>query len=380
MRSRLRALVDGELPRMRLPFALLCGCALLLLGLTAFANDTADWQRRVSAAFLRGGAVPAGAPASRAAFELLFWPVLLAAAGCRLALMVAGPLRFRRAVGRPLATDLLAAAVLAQLVGGALFLLLFGDRAAVRAAEAWIGAHVPTLFVVPAPFAVLAASVVANFAYYWWHRAQHAWRPLWLLTHRAHHAPPQLTVIGTAPTEDPVGGLVSCVPRALVLGAATQLFATAPMLPEAFLWSLVSWTAFEALNHDEGCYRWTQRGRLRRAWFAFLGGGAWHQMHHSARPGHEAVNLSGFPFNVWDRLFGTYVAPEPDPPPFGLTGREHLVRNPLRLAFAGWIQLAGELWCNRGLATRARILFGPARWTPPHAVHVLTRPGVAERA
>jgi sterol desaturase/sphingolipid hydroxylase (fatty acid hydroxylase superfamily) len=187
-------------------------------------------------------------------------------------------------------------------------------------------------------------------------------------------------VLGTAPTEDPAGGLASLVPRALLLGGAAKLFAAAPMVPEAFLWSVLSWTAFEVVNHDEPSYRWTQGGPLRRLWFGLLGGGAWHQMHHSARPGHEAVNLSGFPFQIWDRLFGTYVAPEPAPPPFGLTGRDHLVRNPLRIAFAGWIQLGAELRRNPGLATRAKVLFGATAWSPPHAVHVLTRPGVAERA
>jgi hypothetical protein len=92
------------------------------------------------------------------------------------------------------------------------------------------------------------------------------------------------------------------------------------------------------------------------------------------------VNLSGFPFNLWDRMFGAYVPPEPDPPPFGLTGRERLVRNPLRIAFGGWLQLAGELRRNPGLAARARILLGPTSWSPPIPVHVLTQPGVAEKA
>ena len=98
------------------------------------------------------------------------------------------------------------------------------------------------------------------------------------------------------------------------------------MIPAAFLWRVLSWTALEVVNHDEPSYRWTMRGPIRRFWFALLGGGAWHLMHHSARPGHEAVNLSGFPFQIWDRLFGTYVAPEPDLPPIGLTGRPHLWR------------------------------------------------------
>ena len=47
------------------------------------------------------------------------------------------------------------------------------------------------------------------------------------------------------------------------------------MLPEGFLWSVLTWTAFEVVNHDEASYRWTLGGRARRLWFGFLGGGAW---------------------------------------------------------------------------------------------------------
>jgi len=40
----------------------------------------------------------------------------------------------------------------------------------------------------------LVAYVVASFVYYGWHRARHAWRPLWLLCHQLHHSPRRLEV------------------------------------------------------------------------------------------------------------------------------------------------------------------------------------------
>jgi hypothetical protein len=177
-----------------------------------------------------------------------------------------------------------------------------------------------------------------------------------------------------------MAGLLSLVPRALFLGGAAKLFSSTPMIPEAFLWSVLSWTALEVVNHDEPSYRWTLAGPVRRFAFALLGGGAWHIMHHSARPGHEAVNLSGFPFQIWDRLFGTFAPPDLDPPPIGLTGRPHLWRNPLRIALGGWLQLGGELVRNRGAATRLKILFGSALYLPPVRVHVLARPGQLEES
>ena len=92
------------------------------------------------------------------------------------------------------------------------------------------------------------------------------------------------------------------------------------------------------------------------------------------------VMPGGFSFQIWDRLFGTYVAPEAEPPPIGLTGRRRLWRNPLRIALGGWLQLAGELWYNPGVATRLEILFGSARYRPPRPVYVLTRPDEPEEA
>jgi hypothetical protein len=71
-----------------------------------------------------------------------------------------GPLRYWRALGRPLASDVLLSIAAANLIGGLLLAILVGDGERVRAAEAWIAARVPTLVVVPAPFALVGASAV----------------------------------------------------------------------------------------------------------------------------------------------------------------------------------------------------------------------------
>jgi len=374
----LRRLCDREIRAFRLPVAVLAGYSLLLLYNTFFNSMAGAWEASVASAFIRDGYVPDGSEAARFAFRWLFWPALIAAGAFRFAVIFSGPLRYQRVLGRSWSTEVMASIVLANGLGLIAVIAEHGDGSVLARVNGWIESEVPTLVVIEPPFALLAANVVGGFAYYWWHRLQHAWRPLWLLTHRIHHLPPQLTIVSTTPTEDPIGGLLSFVPRVLILGGAAKLFSTTPMIPEAFLWSVLSWTAFEVVNHDEPSYRWTLGGPIRRFWFAALGGGAWHLMHHSARPGHEAVNLGGFPFQIWDRMFGTYVAPEPDLPPIGLTGRPHLWRNPLRLAFGGWAQLVGELWQNPGVTTRLRILFGSATYLPSKPVYVLTRPGEPE--
>ncbi len=376
----LRRLLDSEIPPFRLPASLLAVFALYLLYYTFFNSITDGWELPIALAFVEEGQVPDGYAAARFAFRWLFWPGMIAAGAFRFWIIFSGPLRYRRQLGKPFSSELMASLVLANGIGLFGIALLLGDGTVVSGTYRWIDAYVPTLVVIPAPLALLAANVVGGLAYYGWHRAQHSWRPLWLLTHRIHHMPPQLSVASTMPTEDPFGGLLGLVPKTLIMGGAAKLFTTVPMIPEAFLWSVLSWTAFEVVNHDEPSYRWTMGGPVRRFWFALLGGGAWHVMHHSARPGHEAVNLGGFPFQIWDRMFGTYVAPEPDPPPIGLTGRPRLWRNPIRIALGGWGQLLGELWRNKGTDTRLRILFGATAYEPPVVVHVVTHAAQREEA
>ncbi len=68
---------------------------------------------------------------------------------------------------------------------------------------------------------------------------------------------------------------------------------------------------------------------------------------------------------VWDRVFGTYLAPTATPPPVGLTGSPALHGNPFRLGLSGLLQLVYEWRHNRGLRTRLSIVFGSSRYTPP---------------
>ena len=130
---------------------------------------------------------------------------------------------------------------------------------------------------------------------------------------------------------------------------------------------------------DDGAVRvrraaWTLGGRVRHAWFHFLGSGAYHHVHHSSAHVHRLANIGGGPFMLWDRVFGTYHAPPPERPRMGLTGRPPISLNPLRLAFASFLELAEELRLNRGWGERLRILLGPAGYQPPRRAVYLLRP------
>jgi hypothetical protein len=70
-------------------------------------------------------------------------------------------------------------------------------------------------------------------------------------------------------------------------------------------------------------------------------------------------------FMIWDRIFGTFVEPPPEPAPSGLIGQPTLYPNPVRITFAGYVQIAYELIHNPSWKDRFKIIFGNINYTPP---------------
>jgi sterol desaturase/sphingolipid hydroxylase (fatty acid hydroxylase superfamily) len=228
-------------------------------------------------------------------------------------------------------------------------------------------ARVPTLVDLPYPLPLLVSIALVDLFQYWFHRLGHTWRPFWLLWHRPHHMPPFLTIPTTQPVfaAFPLFFLVS-VPFQLGLGISAKLFHSDAMIAEALLLRMIGQIPLIG-SHNTALYATFWHNRPLRALGAFYGDGPYHYMHHSALPGHSLINLGGPLFMLWDRVFGTYVAPSATRPPIGLQGSPALHLNPLRLGLAGLLQLGYELRHNRGIVTRSRILFGSSNFTPPHS-------------
>jgi sterol desaturase/sphingolipid hydroxylase (fatty acid hydroxylase superfamily) len=228
-------------------------------------------------------------------------------------------------------------------------------------------ARVPTLVDLPYPLPLLVSIALVDLFQYWFHRLGHTWRPFWLLWHRPHHMPPFLTIPTTQPVfaAFPLFFLVS-VPFQLGLGISAKLFHSDAMIAEALLLRMIGQIPLIG-SHNTALYATFWHNRPLRALGAFYGDGPYHYMHHSALPGHSLINLGGPLFMLWDRVFGTYVAPTATRPPIGLQGSPPLHLNPLRLGLAGLLQLWYELRHNRGIVTRSRILFGSSNFTPPHS-------------
>ena len=406
---RLRALFDWQPPEWEprsgsvraLLIAALVVVSLVVTGMTLFGASLAETFSWTSVGvYLRTGDLPEGPAWLQEHFTALYLPLLLAAAAVRFGAIFFGTLWYERGCGEPLPTGYTFTMVLTNLLlfvlpfavvgvlgfGATLFGIDFaaganvfriGTEAVSGAIERWV----PTLVTVPYPWPLLLASIPAGLGYYAWHRLQHAWRPLWLLSHRPHHVATHLSIPTTLPADSPLAFALNTIPQVLLIGTLTKLFASEPMLLEAMLWIVVTWTFTEVFNHTEASYHWTLGGPLRRFWFQFFGCGAWHLVHHSSAEEHRLANIGGGPFMLWDRVFGTFHAPPAEKPRMGLTGRPPLRMSPFRLALAGHLEILEELIRNPSWSDRLKIVLGPARFQPPVRVDHLTRAGqVSESA
>jgi sterol desaturase/sphingolipid hydroxylase (fatty acid hydroxylase superfamily) len=224
---------------------------------------------------------------------------------------------------------------------------------------------VPTLVELPYPLPLIVTILLLDLFFYWLHRIGHNQRLSWLVWHRPHHMSPALL----HPTTQPVFVaaplfIFFAIPFQILIGVLAKLFGPEAMIMEA-LWFRLLIQFFAPWSHNSAFYEWFGKGRIRMFFAHMTGTANYHYMHHSALPGHEAINLAGTMFLFWDKVFGTFVAPHKEKPPVGLTGSPKLHSNPFRLAIAGMWQLAYELKHNKGFGVKMKILFGSTSWNPP---------------
>jgi len=159
----------------------------------------------------------------------------------------------------------------------------------------------------PMPFSITAAVVpfvVADFSYYWEHRCAHRVGWLWRLYHATHHSSPDYTVA-----------------TAYRVSFLNQALSPAFYLP----WVLLGVPAILVLAFQLACFHyqaWLHTEKIGRLPLldAWLNTPANHRIHHSTAARHQDRNM-GAVLMIWDRLFGTYAAPEPGLS-YGIAGRD----------------------------------------------------------
>ena len=147
-----------------------------------------------------------------------------------------------------------------------------------------------------------------DLLYYSFHRLQHRWPLLWR-QHMLHHSERALNATTAARhhwLEEPLRVFTMTLPLALLFDAPPAIVGIAGML-------FAAWGFFIHAN-------------LRLSLGRFSGvlcGPQVHRIHHSLLLQHRDKNFAAF-FPFWDRLFGTWCAPQPDEfPPTGLDDSEH---------------------------------------------------------
>lgn len=188
----------------------------------------------------------------------------------------------------------------------------------------------------------LAAFVLVEFVYYWFHRWSHTVRWLWA-THAVHHSAEQMTLpaaVRLGWTNLISGGWLLYLPLVL-----------AGFHPLVVLGLLTLDLRYQFFLHTEAI------GKLGPLEWV-LNTPSHHRVHHASNGPYLDRNFGGMVI-VFDRLFGTFAEEQPDREPLRY-GLVHPVdsRNPVRIAFHEWGRLFTAMRSAGSLGAALKVAVG----------------------
>lgn len=172
--------------------------------------------------------------------------------------------------------------------------------------------------------------LLSDFFFYWYHRAQHTFKYLWVL-HELHHSDTELNVTTSMRTywlDRPLQALAISMPISYILGIdaiGIKIY-------------LVMFTVWLFFTHANLRIRF---GPLTRIFC----GPQLHRIHHSNLPEHQGKNIAQF-FPVFDIIFGTYYHPGYNEfPPTGLIekGTDTSILSAIIKPFTVWFSFFSTL-------------------------------------
>lgn len=172
---------------------------------------------------------------------------------------------------------------------------------------------------------ILLTFLVAEFAYYWYHRLSHEMPLLWTM-HHTHHSSPWMNLT-TAIRINWMGSFIGPIffLPFILLGFS----------PEIFAGSLALGLFYQFFLHTEAI------GRLGFFEGWLLNTPSAHRVHHGSNEKYIDKNYGGM-LIIYDRLFGTYE-PETESVKYGVTSG-FVGHNPLKINFLPLLEfLKGEL-------------------------------------
>jgi len=197
-------------------------------------------------------------------------------------------------------------------------------------------------------YAFVAAFVLDDLAYYWFHRTAHRVRWFWA-SHVIHHSSQHYNL--TTALRQTWTGFFS----------ASFIFRW-PLLLIGFPWEMVVFVSGVNLVYQFWIHTETI-DRLPRWFEAVMNTPSHHRVHHATNPDYLDANYAGV-FIVWDRLFGSFVPERTEEPcRYGIV-RNLGTFNPLKVACHEWVAIAKDLARARSLREALLYAFGPPGWSP----------------
>ncbi|MCP5060500.1 MAG: sterol desaturase family protein [bacterium] len=195
----------------------------------------------------------------------------------------------------------------------------------------------------------IAAFIVVDFAYYWFHRLHHEVRVLWA-AHVTHHSSTHYN-LATALRQSwtPMTALIFYAPIPL-LGFDPLMVVTVYSLNLVYQF----WIHTEEID------------RFPAAFEAVMNTPSHHRVHHGTNLQYLDRNHAGV-FIVWDKLFGTFE-PEQEKVVYGLTKNIDSY-NPFWIAFHEWIAVIRDALRPGPWRTRLAYLIKPPGWSPDGSTH-----------
>lgn len=189
---------------------------------------------------------------------------------------------------------------------------------------------------------IIAAYVIVDFAFYWYHRAIHEVRFGWA-AHVNHHSS-QYYNVGTALRSSFVETWLE--PLMLV---PVVLLGIDPIMAIALM----------SINHLYQYWLHTRHiGKLGPVEWV-MNTPSHHRVHHGSNLQYCDKNYAGT-FIIWDKLFGTFE-PEVEEPVYGIRYQLES-RNPVTVIFHEWVAIARDLKTARSAYEALGMVFGPPGW------------------
>ena len=190
----------------------------------------------------------------------------------------------------------------------------------------------------------IVATILVDFAYYWWHRASHRINFIWA-AHVVHHQSQDYN-LAVALRQ---AWFTRCTIWAFNLPMA--LIGVPPLV---FAISVAINTLYQFWIHTQLVGK---MGFLE----SFLNTPSHHRVHHGINPKYIDKNYAGF-LIIWDRMFGTFCE-EDEPVVYG-TVKPFKSFDPIWANFHYWVEMAVLSWRAPQIKDKLKVWFMPPEWSP----------------